>query len=58
MEMAKPRNDDATETGMKPDKTAGQDVVNEGHLKEISDDNYAQMSDSMAQEQKDADGER
>lgn len=56
--MAKPRNDDATETGMKPDKTAGQDVVNEGHLKEISDDNYAQMSDSMAQEQKDADGER
>ena len=54
--MAKEK--ESAETGMKPDNTAGQDVKNEGHLKEISDDNYAQMSDNMAKEQKQADDER
>jgi hypothetical protein len=52
--MAKEKNS----TGMKPNNVAGQDVKDEGHLKEISDDNYGQMSDNMAKEQKEADGER
>lgn len=54
--MAKEK--ESTESGMKPDNTAGQDTKDEGHLKEISDDNYGQMSENMAKEQKQADDER
>jgi hypothetical protein len=54
--MAKEK--ESTEGGMKPDNTAGQDVKDAGHLKELMDDNYAEMSDTMAKEQKQADDER
>lgn len=53
------RENESKERGMKPDVTSGQDTKKKDpYLKEYTNDDYAQMSDSMAKAAKEADDER
>ena len=53
------KDNERTEGGMKPDVTSGQDTKKkDSWLKEHTNDDYAQMSDSMAEAAKKADDQR